>query len=98
MYDFGTVSLSNAIPLEGPLASLASLSSELWGNERMLADSRGHVERLVATLREAAVRPHIARFVEYYAVFEVERFTPPCDAATLSARHGHTTAQILMAN
>jgi len=97
LYDFGAVSLSYAIPLEGPLASLASLSNELWGNERMLADSRGHVERLVATLGEAAVRSHIAHFVEDYAVFEVERFTPACDAATLATQHAHTIAQILRA-
>src|SRR5213079_3473804 len=95
LYDFGAVSLSYAIPLEGPLASLASLSNELWGNERMLADSRGHVERLVATLGEAAVQCHIADFVEDYAVFEVERFTPACDAATLATQHAHTIAQIL---
>src|SRR5437773_2784356 len=48
LYDFGAVSLSYAIPLEGPLGALPSLSSELWGNERLLADSRAHVERLVA--------------------------------------------------
>src|SRR2546430_8570354 len=57
LYDFGAVSLSYAIPLDGPLASLASLSSELWGNERLLADSRGHVERLVATLGEGGLPP-----------------------------------------
>ena len=46
LYDFGAVSLSYAVPIEGSLAALASLSNELWGNERLLADSRGHVEQI----------------------------------------------------
>ena len=95
LYDFGAVSVSYAMPLGGPLQALASLSHELWGNERLLEDSRQHVERLVRTLGEAAVRPHIAAFVEDYAIFEVEAFTPPCDAATLATQEAHTIAQIL---
>ena len=95
LYDFGAVSVSYAIPLEGPLPALASLSHELWGNERLLRDSRQHVERLVQTLGDAAVRPEIADFVEDYAIFDVEAFTPACDAATLAAQHAQTIAQIL---
>ena len=60
LYDFGAVSVSYAIPLAGSLASAAGLASELWGNERLLADSRGHVERLLQDLGDAAVRPRIA--------------------------------------
>ena len=95
LYDFGAVSVSYAMPLAGPLPALASLSHDLWGNERLLEDSRQHVERLVRTLGEAAVRPHIAAFVEDYAIFEVEAFTPPCDAATLATQEAQTIAQIL---
>jgi hypothetical protein len=91
------VSVSYAIPLEGPLSGLASLSHDLWGNARLLADSRRHVERLVATLGEAATRPRIADFVEDYAIFQIERFTPACDAATLAAQHAQPIAQILRA-
>src|SRR5256884_1803183 len=97
LYDFGAVSLSYAIPIDGPLAALPSLSNELWGNERLLADSRGHVERIVATLGAAAVPPHIDHFVEAYADFVCERFTPACDAATLATQRAHTIAQILRA-
>src|SRR5207244_11388295 len=89
------VSVSYAIPLKGPLPGLAWLSHGLWGNERRLRDSRQHVERLVQTLGDAAVRPEIADFVEDYAIFDVEAFTPACDAATLAARHAQTIAQIL---
>src|SRR5438093_1589072 len=48
LYDFGAVSVSYAIPIEGPLAGLPALADELWGNERLLADSRRHVEALLA--------------------------------------------------
>jgi len=97
LYDFGAVSLSYAIPLEGPLAGLAPLSQELWGNERLLSDSRRQVERVVTTLGDAAVRPWISDFVEDYAIFEIERFTPPCDASVLVAQRAQTIAQILRA-
>jgi len=97
LYDFGAVSLSYAISLAGPLAALAPLAHDLWGNELLLADSRRHVERLMATLGDAAVRPRIADFVEDYAIFEIERFTPPCDAALLATQHAPTIAQILRA-
>jgi hypothetical protein len=97
LYDFGAVSVSYAIPLAGPLPALASLSHELWGNARLLADSRRHVERLVETLGEAVPRPRIADFVEDYVIFQIESFTPACDAATLAAQHAPSIAQILRA-
>ncbi|HYK83049.1 MAG TPA: hypothetical protein VEU55_07870 [Gemmatimonadales bacterium] len=97
LYDFGAVSVSYAIPLAGPLAALASLSHELWGNAHLLADSRRHVERLVATLGPAAARPRIVDFVEDYVIFQVERVAPPCDAASLVAQHAQPIAQILRA-
>ncbi|HVH10320.1 MAG TPA: hypothetical protein VM736_11030 [Gemmatimonadales bacterium] len=97
LYDFGAVSLSYVIPLEGPLRSLAVLSNALWGNERLVADSRRHVERVMQTLGDAAVRPRIADFVEDYAIFGIEAFTPPCDAATLASQYAHPVAQILRA-
>ena len=97
LYDFGAVSVSYAIPLAGSLASAAGLASELWGNERLLADSRGHVERLLQDLGDAAVRPRIADFVEDYSIFLVEAFTDTCDAAALWTEYAPQVAQILRA-
>jgi hypothetical protein len=97
LYDFGAVSVSYAIPLAGPLPALASLSHELWGNARLLAESRRHVERLVQALGEAAPRARIADFVEDYVIFQIESFTPACDAATLAGQHAASIAQILRA-
>src|SRR5256885_15852272 len=50
---------------------------------RSVAESRRHVERVLGTLGDAAVRPRIADFVEDYSIFQVEAFTTPCEAAAL---------------
>jgi hypothetical protein len=97
LYDFGAISVSYAVPLEGPLGGLAALSYELWGNERLVADSRRHVERLLGTLGGAAHRPRIAEFVEDYSIFQIEAFTTPCEAAALGTDYAQTIAQILRA-
>src|SRR5438093_541849 len=97
LYDFGAISVSYAVPIAGPLAGLAALSAELWGNDRLVAESRRHVERVLGTLGDAAVRPRIADFVEDYSIFQVEAFTTPCEAAALWTHHAQTVAQILRA-
>src|SRR5437899_3733200 len=45
-----TLSLHDALPI--------SLSSELWGNDRLVADSRRHVERVLGTLGDARSEEH----------------------------------------
>lgn len=97
LYDFGAVSVSYAIPLGGALAALPTLAEQLWGNERLLADSRRHVEQLLGQLGDAAIRPRLADFVEDYSVYHIEAFTEPCDAATLWTDHALTVAQVLRA-
>ncbi|HYT70805.1 MAG TPA: hypothetical protein VEK78_05440 [Gemmatimonadales bacterium] len=97
LYDYGAVSVSYALPLEGPLEGLPGLANELWGNTRLVADSRRHVEELLRTLGDAAVRPRIADFVEDYSIFQIEAFTAPCEAASLWTEHAQTVAQILRA-
>jgi hypothetical protein len=97
LYDFGAVSVSYGIPLAGPLLRLPELAAALWGNERLLADSRAHVERLLEDLGPAALRPRIADFVEDYSIFQIEAFASPCDAAALWTVHAPTVAQILRA-
>jgi hypothetical protein len=97
LYDFGAVSVSYAIPIDGTLSALPQLSYELWGNARLVEDSRRHVERLVTALGAAAIRPRIAGFVEDYSVFHIEAFATPCDGATLATEYAATIAQILRA-
>jgi hypothetical protein len=97
LYDFGAVSVSYGIDIAGPFGALPALSADLYGNERLLADSRRRVEQLLVTLGDAAVRPRIADFVEDYAIFGVEAFTTPCDPAALWTEHAATVAQVLRA-
>ncbi|HXF95302.1 MAG TPA: hypothetical protein VNI61_04300 [Gemmatimonadales bacterium] len=97
LYDFGAVSVSYGIDLAGPFGDLPGLSADLYENERLLADSRRQVERLLATLGEAAIRPGIADLVEDYAIFQVEAFSVRCDPAALWTDHAATVAQILRA-
>jgi hypothetical protein len=97
LYDFGAVSVSYAIPIAGRLSDLPALAEELWGNERLLADSRRQVEDLLSVLGDAALRPRIAAFVEDYSVFHIEAFTAPYDASTLWTDHAQTVSQILRA-
>ena len=98
LYDFGAVSVSYGIPLAGELTCLPALAEDLWGNERLIADSRRHVEQLLGTLGDAAVRPRIADAVEDYSIFQIEAFTEPCDAAMLWTTHALTVAQVLRAS
>src|SRR3989475_13283346 len=79
LYDFGAVSVSYTIPLAGTLADLPALAEALWGNERLLKDSRQHVAALMGLLGDAAARPHVAEFVEDYSIFHVAAFTQPCE-------------------
>ncbi len=97
LYDFGAVSVSYTIPLAGTLADLPALAEALWGNERLLKDSRQHVAALMGLLGDAAARPHVADFVEDYSIFHVEAFTAPCDAAMLWTSQAQTVAQVLRA-
>ncbi|MGH7675564.1 MAG: hypothetical protein ACREMV_09870 [Gemmatimonadales bacterium] len=97
LYDFGAISVRYAIPIAGPFADLPELSEDLWGNELLAADSRGHVERALRALGDAVVRPGVAPFVEDYAIFEIEAFTTPVDAATLSSEHAQIVARVLRA-
>jgi len=97
LYDFGAVSVSYAIPLAGPFASLPALAGELWGNETLLADSRRRVEELLATLGDAADRARIAPFVEDYVVFEIEEFASPLESESLWTDQAAMVARILRA-
>src|SRR2546430_3180599 len=97
LYDFGAVSVSYAIPLQGLLTGLPALSTVLYGNEQLQADSRRRVQQLVEALGEAAIRSRVADFVEDYVVFQIEAFSEPLEASMLWTEHAQTVAQVLRA-
>lgn len=73
VYDFGAVSVSYGIPLEGDAARLLALSEALHENEQLLEHSRAAVKQLLETLRPAVARPGLSDLVEDYTIYLIER-------------------------
>jgi hypothetical protein len=97
LYDFGAVCVVYAIPLTGPFSGLLTLSDDLYEAVDLLADSRTHVEQLLAVIRPTVSAPNITDFVEDYAIFQIEAFTVPHDVTDLCTRYAQAIAQILRA-
>jgi hypothetical protein len=101
IYDFGAVSVTYRIPLDGPLEGLLDLSDAIYDHGPLLADSRRRVESLLRTIREAVVSPAMVDLVEDYVVYQFDRCTagaPAGDAIGPQAvvdRAGRTLARIL---
>lgn len=72
IYDFGAVSIAYRFPLSGTLERLLAFAAELDRNPLLLEHSRTVVRQLLDSLRPAVTRPHIADFVEDYAIYELQ--------------------------
>ena len=96
-FDFGAVSVSYAIPLAGSFDDLLGLSESLYENPTLLADSRRRVEQLLADVDPAIARPHIADFVETYAILQIEALRGSWTPAELLGREAERLARILRA-
>jgi hypothetical protein len=97
VYDFGAVAVIYALPLESEFASLLELSTELYDNEFLLADSRDRADNLIKALGSAAAHANLAPVVEDYVIFHIEALDPPFDADRFCSEHGLRIAQILRA-
>lgn len=95
LYDFGAVSVTYHIPLEGAFSRLLTLSETLYDNDLLLADSRKRVEHLLATITGAVDRPNISDSIETYVIFQVEEFAPSLTGDELWAANTQELAQIL---
>ena len=95
LYDFGAVSITYRIPLEGPFFSLLSLSEALYENAVLLEESRQRVHNLLNTIREAVEKADISPFVEDYTIFHVEESTPSLAEDQLLTSQIGEIAQIL---
>jgi hypothetical protein len=97
LFDFGAISVAYQIPLAGPLDALLPLSDALYENASLLEDSRKRVADLLWTIRDALDKPHIADFVEDYAVFQIEGLEGRDDFAPdhLLSTHKELIARIL---
>jgi hypothetical protein len=97
LFDFGAVSVEYAVPLNGPLEKLLTLSRALDSNVALQQDAQARVARLFERIRAHITRPELQPVVEDYVIFQVERFEPPVAVQTLLAEHGPTLARILRA-
>ncbi len=97
IYDFGAVSVTYSLAIEGPFSDLLDLSEELYDNEALLRDSRLRVDQLLEVIRDAAAQAHPSPVVEDYVIFQVERFTEAIDPKQFCVEHGRQIAQILRA-
>jgi hypothetical protein len=60
LYDFGALSVTYKIPIEGPFAGLLGLSESLYDNQPLREDSRQWVEQLVLAIGDAVEKPSVA--------------------------------------
>lgn len=97
IYDFGAVSVTYTLAINGPFYALLGLSEELYDNEVLLRDSRQRVEQFLLVIGDAASQAHPSPVVEDYVIFHVERFTQSIDPKQFCAQHGRQIAQILRA-
>ncbi len=95
LYDFGAVSVTYSLPIEGEFVHLLSLSLDLYENALLLADSRRQVDELIGALENAVERPHIADAVEDFAIFQIEASTPVDWRELLTTQHAQAIAQLL---
>src|SRR5262249_35796256 len=97
LYDFGAVSMTYRIPLQGPWFGLLGLSDDLYDNSMLLHAARQGVEQLLAVVQGAVQRPHIADFVEDYVIFQIEAFTTAWRTEELRVTYAQEVAQLLRA-
>ena len=95
LYDFGAVSMTYRIPLQGPWFGLLGLSDDLYDNSVLLHEARQDVEQLLAIVQSTVQRPHIADFVEDYVIFQIEAFTTACRLEELRVTYAQEVAQLL---
>jgi hypothetical protein len=95
LYDFGAVTLTYQIPLQGPFLGLLELSDALDDNTLLLQDARRRLEQLLEVVHDAVHRPRIADCVEDYAIFQITAFTAPCSTDELYTTYAQEVAQIL---
>jgi hypothetical protein len=95
LYDFGAVSVTYRIALDGPLAELVTLSETLNDRDTLANDSLRRVQEVAAAIHPAIAKPSIADIVETYTIFEIGGFAPACTPFDLRSVHAPAIAQIL---
>ena len=97
LYDFGAVSVTYTIKLQGSHESLVSLSGDLYDNEALLADSRRQIERVFEVFPAAVPSLGVTVGPEDYVVYHLEAFVEPLTPERFSELHRREMAQLLRA-
>lgn len=90
LYDFGAMSVSFRVAIDGTPSELRALAAALWNNATLAAAARACVDEALATLGDSALRPEVRGAPEDYIVFVVD------PARTAGA--AHTVASFGAAN
>ena len=97
LYDFGGVSLSYRLPIDGPLEGLVAIADELYENPTLQAHARSQVEQIAAQLGKAVRRPLISPLVEDYVVYHARQVDVPGGLAVCLRDCRQTLARVLRA-
>ena len=95
LYDFGAVLVIYTINIAGPVANLASLSSVLYDNAVLQADSRRRVDEIIQRLGDAVSKASIAPLIEDYSIYHIESLSPATSPTEFVQSHRAALAQIL---
>ena len=97
LYDFGAVTVTYAIPFDGPLAEVGRLSCQVNADDSLERDARRRVQDLLERVRQAVSRPRPPGPVEDYLMFEVREAEFDGRLDQIPAALGHEIARILRA-
>ncbi|GMU38748.1 MAG: hypothetical protein KJ057_16165 [Phycisphaerae bacterium] len=97
VFDFGAVSVTFSVPLEGAFDDLRALADDLYDNTRLLESSQTLVEALARSIRPAIVKPGPSNRVEDYMIYQIESLEPAEPPAEFVGRNALAVAQILRA-
>lgn len=97
LFDFGAVSVTYALPLQGGLSDLVDLSVELYDDTVLLADSRRRVGDLLAIVGPAVARARVADAPETYAIFQFQEMGGAAVPEEILRAHAPVLARILRA-
>lgn len=94
LYEFGAVSITFALPFEGPLEELVELSCELTGDGALAGRAREQASELLERLGDAVHEARLDPLVEDYLVLHVHD-AGGVDPGLLLAAHGPLLARAL---
>jgi hypothetical protein len=95
LFDFGAVSVTYRISLEGRFEGLLDLSEVLYENKVLQDESQKRVDQVMKTIAGAVERPKVSDYLEDYTLFHVEKWNPALPAEEIGKTFEGTISQIL---